>query len=52
MYAIFRLGNHLEDQGVGGKIILEHILRGWGGNVWSGFIWLWKWTSDVLLWTR
>jgi hypothetical protein len=32
--------DHLEDLGVGGKIILEWILGEKSGLVWAGFIWL------------
>jgi hypothetical protein len=32
--------DHLEDIGIDGVIILEWILRNYGGRVWTGFIWL------------
>jgi hypothetical protein len=41
-------GNHLEDQVVDGRIILEWIL-GKRGRVWTGFIWLRIGTSDGFL---
>jgi len=45
MPTIFYLKNlkgqdHLEDLGIYEKIILEWILRKYGGKVWTGFIWL------------
>jgi hypothetical protein len=39
----------LKDLGVDGKIILKCILGEYGGNVWTGFIWLWIRTSGGLL---
>jgi hypothetical protein len=41
--------NHLEDLGVDREIILEEVLRKYGGNVWTGFIWLRIGTSGGLL---
>jgi hypothetical protein len=32
--------DHLKNEGVDGKIILESILGKECGNVWTGFIWL------------
>jgi hypothetical protein len=32
--------DYLEDLGVGGRIILEHMLGKWFEKVWIGFIWL------------
>jgi hypothetical protein len=31
---------HLEDQDVGGWIILGWILKRWDGVMWTGFVWL------------
>jgi hypothetical protein len=31
---------HLEDVGTGRWIILEGILKKWGGRTWIGFLWL------------
>jgi hypothetical protein len=45
MHAIFWFENlkgreHSEDLSTNGRIILKCILRKYGGNVWTGFIWL------------
>jgi len=32
--------DHLEDPGVGGRIILTWIFRGWDVGAWTGLIWL------------
>ena len=32
--------NHLEDQGVDGRIILRWIFRKWNVRVWAGSMWL------------
>jgi hypothetical protein len=40
---------HLEDIGIDWEIILEWILGKWGGEVWTGFIWLRIGTSGRLL---
>jgi hypothetical protein len=40
---------HSEDLGVDGRIILEWILRKYGGKLWTGCIWLRIGTSDWLL---
>jgi hypothetical protein len=41
--------DHLEDLGVYGKIILEWILGKYGGEVWTGCIWLRIGTSGRIL---
>jgi hypothetical protein len=41
--------DHLEDQSVDGRIILEWISGKWGGKVWNGFIWLRTGTNGELL---
>jgi hypothetical protein len=38
--------DHLEDLGIGGKIILEWITGKQGGKVWTGCIWLRTGTSS------
>jgi hypothetical protein len=38
-----------EDLGVDGMIILEYVFGKWGGNLWTGFIWLRIGTSSGLL---
>jgi hypothetical protein len=57
MHIMFRLENlkgrgHLEDLDVDGKMILERILRKYGGKMLTGFIWLRIWTSGGSLSTR
>jgi hypothetical protein len=41
--------NHCEDLDVGGRIILEWILKRYDGVVWNGLIWLRIGTSEGLL---
>jgi hypothetical protein len=31
---------HMEDRGVGGKVILRYIFRKWNVGVWTGSSWL------------
>ena len=42
-------GDHLEDPGVDGRIILRWILGNWIGNAWTGLNWLRIGTGDSLL---
>jgi hypothetical protein len=42
-------GDHLEDLGVDGWIILRWIFRKWVGGPWTGLIWLGIWTGGGLL---
>ena len=35
-----RYSDHLEDQGLDGRVILKLILKQWDGEAWPGFIWL------------
>jgi hypothetical protein len=54
IYTKFLLGNlkgrsYSEDQGIGGRMILELVLKKQGGKLWTGFIWLRIGTSDGLL---
>jgi hypothetical protein len=41
--------NHLEDQGVGGRIILKLIFEKWDWKAWAGSIWLRIGTGGGLL---
>jgi hypothetical protein len=47
-----REGDHLEDQGVGGKMGSEWILGRLAWGLWIGFDWLRRGTGDGLLWVR
>jgi hypothetical protein len=44
-----RVGDHLEDTGVVGKIILEWIFMKWDEGAWTGLIWLRIGTGGGLL---
>jgi hypothetical protein len=44
-----KVGDHLDDLGAGGKIILELIFGKWAGKVWIGFIRLGIGTSGGIL---
>jgi len=44
-----REGDHLEDPGADGRIILRWIFRNWDGEAWIGLIWLWRGTGGGLL---
>jgi hypothetical protein len=48
---MIQIGNHLEDSGIDGSIILEWILEKLGEKLWTGFIWLRVGTSGGLSWT-
>jgi hypothetical protein len=41
-----REGDHLEDSGVDGRIILRYIFRKLCGVAWTELIWLRIWTGD------
>jgi hypothetical protein len=44
--------NHLEESGIGGRIILRWIFRKWVGGIWTGLIWLGIGTGGGHLSTR
>jgi hypothetical protein len=41
--------DHLEDEGIGGRIILKLALKKWKGESWTGLLWLTIGTGGGLL---